>query len=119
MANQKIKKGAEEPEPIALERTPDVLRSTNGSRKEGAIVVGFALETNDQLANGTRKLKEKALDFLVLNSANEPDAGFDVPTNRVTILTPDGGAEELPLMTKDAVADDIIARITSLLTAAR
>jgi phosphopantothenoylcysteine decarboxylase/phosphopantothenate--cysteine ligase len=79
-------------------------------------VVGFALETDDLLANARRKLDGKGLDIVVLNAANEPGAGFGVDTNRVTIVTR-GRAEpeELPLLDKRDVADAILDRVEGLL----
>jgi phosphopantothenoylcysteine decarboxylase/phosphopantothenate--cysteine ligase len=101
---------------LELKETPDILRSTIGSRREGAVVVGFALETDDLLANARKKLDSKALDLIVLNAANEAGAGFGVDTNRVSILrrgtsTP----EDLPLLLKREVADAILDRVEELL----
>lgn len=117
VAGQKIKKEAGEVPEIRLERTPDVLASTRPLRPAGCVTVGFALETTDLLRNGRRKLEGKGLDLLVLNDANEPGAGFDVPTNRVTLLRPDRGDEPLPLMSKAEVADAILDRVEALLPA--
>ena len=85
-------------------------------RRDSAIVVGFALETDDLLPNATRKLESKGLDMVVLNAANEPGAGFGVDTNRVTIVSA-GRAEpeELPLLDKREVADAILDRVEALL----
>jgi phosphopantothenoylcysteine decarboxylase/phosphopantothenate--cysteine ligase len=101
---------------IELAETPDILRSTRDSRRPGAIVVGFALETDDLVANAKKKLDAKALDMIVLNSASEPDAGFGVETNRVTILRRGSDArEELPLQHKRDVADALLDRVEELL----
>jgi phosphopantothenoylcysteine decarboxylase/phosphopantothenate--cysteine ligase len=80
------------------------------------VIVGFALETDDLLANAHRKLDGKGLDLVVLNAANEPGAGFGVDTNRVTIITR-GRAEpeQLPLLDKREVADAILDRVEALL----
>jgi phosphopantothenoylcysteine decarboxylase/phosphopantothenate--cysteine ligase len=101
---------------LELSETPDILVSTREARRPGAIVVGFALETDDLLANARRKLDGKGLDFVVLNAANEPGAGFGVDTNRVTIVAK-GGAEpeQLPLLDKREVADAILDRVEALL----
>ena len=111
----KIKKtGA--PLSLELHETPDILAGTVGSRRTGCVVVGFALETNDMLANARRKLHAKSLDIVVLNSAAEPGAGFGVDTNRVTILTRGTEQpEELPLLDKRDVADEILDRVEALL----
>jgi phosphopantothenoylcysteine decarboxylase/phosphopantothenate--cysteine ligase len=101
---------------LDLEETPDVLGSTRDVRRPGAVMVGFALETDDLIANAERKLDKKGLDLIVLNDATEPGAGFGVDTNRVTFLTRSGGApERLPLMPKRAVADAILDRAEALL----
>jgi phosphopantothenoylcysteine decarboxylase/phosphopantothenate--cysteine ligase len=110
VAASKIKKGKGAPK-LDLEETTDILRSTIGKRKKGAIVVGFALETDDVLQNGRAKLRDKSLDLVVVNDATEPGAGFGVATNRVTLIDRDGVTEELPLMTKPEVADAILDRV--------
>ncbi len=93
---------------LTLEPTADILASTRGSRKPGAVIVGFALETGDAVARGRGKLERKDLDLIVINDATEPGAGFEVATNRVTILDREGGERVLPLMDKRAVADAIL-----------
>jgi phosphopantothenoylcysteine decarboxylase / phosphopantothenate---cysteine ligase len=115
VAGEKIKKAAAAPEPIALEPTEDVLLGTLEARRPGAVVVGFALETEAPLENGRRKLRQKKLDLLVVNDAREPGAGFDVDTNRVTLIDAGGDLEELPLLSKQEVADRILDRIDRLL----
>ena len=114
VADRKIKKAAA-PDSIALTRTSDILATTRDARRPGSIVVGFALETNDLLANATGKLAAKELDFIVANDATEAGAGFGTDTNRVTLIARDGTTEALPLMGKDAVADVILDRIVGLL----
>jgi phosphopantothenoylcysteine decarboxylase / phosphopantothenate---cysteine ligase len=109
-ASAKIKKNTA-PGQIALRPTDDILLATRSARKTGAIVVGFALETNDVLANGRGKLQAKDLDMIVANDATEPGAGFGVDTNRVTLLFRSGEEERLPLMQKTEVADAILDRI--------
>ncbi len=101
---------------IELRETPDILVSTIESRKPGSVVVGFALETDDLLANGRRKLDGKHLDMVVLNAANEPGAGFGVDTNRVTLVRRDiDEPEELPLLDKVDVAEEILDRVETML----
>jgi phosphopantothenoylcysteine decarboxylase/phosphopantothenate--cysteine ligase len=102
--------------PLALELAPtaDILAGTRAMRRDGAVIVGFALETTDLEANARRKLDAKGLDLIVLNDATEPGAGFGVDTNRVTLLTRDGAAEALPLMPKTEVADAILDRVERL-----
>ncbi|MBV9110438.1 MAG: bifunctional phosphopantothenoylcysteine decarboxylase/phosphopantothenate--cysteine ligase CoaBC, partial [Gemmatimonadetes bacterium] len=114
-AEEKLKKEAGGVPTIHLERTADVLRDTRGLRPEGAAVVGFALETVDVVANGRRKLEGKRLDLLVVNDAREPGAGFEVATNRVTLLEPGREDEVLPLLSKAEVADRILDRVEAIL----
>ena len=113
-ASQKIKK-SDAPEPIALEPTRDILRSTRGARGPRTVVVGFALETEDPIGHGRGKLVAKDLDLIVVNDATETGAGFAVDTNRVTLLRRDGSDERLPLMSKQEVADEILDRVERLL----
>jgi phosphopantothenoylcysteine decarboxylase/phosphopantothenate--cysteine ligase len=113
-AGAKIKK-SDSPAPIALAATPDILQSTRGKRRRDSVVVGFALETNDVLANGRRKLASKDLDLIVVNDATEAGAGFGTDTNRVTLISRDGAEARLPLMSKVEVADAILDRVEALL----
>ena len=100
---------------LELRETPDILLSTRGARRKGAVVVGFALETDDLLANARKKLDGKGLDMVVLNAANEPGAGFGVDTNRVTIVRRgQDEPEQLPLLDKREVADAILDRAEAL-----
>lgn len=117
VSGEKIKRG-DGARALALEPTPDILAATRGARQPGAVVVGFALETTDVDANARRKLAAKELDLVVLNDATEPGAGFGVDTNRVTLIARNGASEALPLMHKAAVADAILDRVGTLLTAA-
>jgi phosphopantothenoylcysteine decarboxylase/phosphopantothenate--cysteine ligase len=91
---------------VTLEATPDILGSLK--RRKGMLVVGFALETGNGLANARAKLQNKALDYVILNDATEPGAGFEVTTNRVTILGRNGKQVDLPLLPKRDVADRIL-----------
>ena len=109
-APQKIKKGRTAPK-IVLEPTEDILKSTIARRKKKSVIVGFALETTDGLKNAKAKLKSKELDFVVLNNAKEPGAGFAVDTNRVTVIARDGKAEELELMSKTDLAEVLLDRV--------
>ena len=101
---------------IELRETPDILVSTRDARRRGSVVVGFALETEDLIANARRKLEGKGLDMVVLNAANEPGSGFGVDTNRVTLLRRDRAEpEQLPLLDKHEVAEVILDRVEDLL----
>lgn len=100
---------------LRLSPTPDIALATLEGRKTGAVAVGFALETEDLRENARRKLKEKGFHLIAANSALDEGSGFDVDTNRVTLLDTEGGAEELPLLPKEEVAEKILDRLTHLL----
>jgi phosphopantothenoylcysteine decarboxylase / phosphopantothenate---cysteine ligase len=114
VATSKIKK-SDAPSSLSLESTRDILSTTKSARRPDAVVVGFALETNDAVENGRRKLAAKDLDMIVVNDATEEGAGFGVDTNRVTLLLRDGHDEHLPLMPKAEVADAILDRVERLI----
>ena len=114
VADSKIKK-ASGPPAIALTPTVDILADTRALRRAGCVVVGFALETGDAVANGHAKLVAKGLDAIVVNDAREPGAGFEVDTNRVTVLFADGRVDELPLMPKTEVADELMDRVERMI----
>jgi phosphopantothenoylcysteine decarboxylase/phosphopantothenate--cysteine ligase len=109
-SSSKRKKG-EEDVVLRLRRTPDVLKTAGANKHTGQILVGFALETDDGDANARKKLRAKNLDWIVLNNPNEEGAGFGTATNRVTLLSRDGTVEELPLLSKEDVADALLDRI--------
>ncbi|HEV8125948.1 MAG TPA: bifunctional phosphopantothenoylcysteine decarboxylase/phosphopantothenate--cysteine ligase CoaBC [Gemmatimonadales bacterium] len=102
----------EGPTNLSLEATPDILVSTREARKKGAFIVGFALETGKAHPRAREKLEKKGLDLIVVNDALEPGAGFEVDTNRVTLISRKE-SRELPLMTKAQVADAILDHIES------
>ena len=112
VADRKLKKGDGDLT-IRLCRTRDIAAEL-GRMKNDRLLVGFALETHDALAHATEKLRRKNFDFVVLNSLQDPGAGFRGDTNKVTLLDP-SGAEELPLMCKTEVAGRIADKIESLL----
>jgi phosphopantothenoylcysteine decarboxylase/phosphopantothenate--cysteine ligase len=115
VAEQKIKKGPGGLT-LELERTEDILAAVAQARSQGMpkIVVGFAAETEDLLANAQDKLRRKKLDLIVANDVSAADSGFGVDTNRVTLIGADGQVEELPLMTKFEVAEQILRRVAAL-----
>jgi len=113
VAGRKIKKDEAVPE-VRLEPTPDILAEV-GKRKERRILVGFAAETEDLVANARKKLQRKNLDLMVANDVSQPGAGFDSDTNAVKILDAQGGVEEIPLQSKRSVADRVLDRVVGLL----
>lgn len=96
---------------VELEPTEDILAATRTSRKPGALMVGFALETGDAVEKAAAKLVRKGLDLIVANDALEAGAGFEVDTNRVTILDAFGGKQVVPFGTKAEVAGAIVNAI--------
>lgn len=111
-ADHKLKKSVEHIETIRLVETRDILAelcSVKGDR----VVVGFAAETNDLIAYATAKLERKGADMIVANDVSRSESTFGSDTNRVSLVTR-AGVEELPLMTKDEVADAILSRVSAL-----
>lgn len=98
---------------LRLRKTRDILAELGRRKRKGQTLVGFALETDDVLANAQKKLESKNLDWIVANNLREAGAGFGKETNRVTLIRRDGHREELPLDSKHAVAEAILDRITS------
>jgi len=99
---------------IPLKRTKDIAGHL-GSVKENQLLIGFALETNDEISNANRKLQKKNLDFIVLNSLNDEGAGFQHDTNKIRIIKSNGESQDYPLKSKTDVAIDIVDEITTLL----
>ena len=116
IAPQKIKKQGGEPMTFTLVENPDVAATLGKAKRSGQVFVGFAAETNDVLAHARDKLARKNLDMIVANDVTQPGAGFDVDTNIAAFLDHDG-IEELPLMTKDALAHRILDRALAVLRA--
>ncbi|MGL4992570.1 MAG: bifunctional phosphopantothenoylcysteine decarboxylase/phosphopantothenate--cysteine ligase CoaBC [Bacteroidales bacterium] len=114
LSESKIKREGEDLV-VRLKPTKDIAASVGAAKKPGQLVVGFALETDNELNNAQDKLKRKNLDFIVLNSLKEKGAGFGTSTNKITILDSNGERVEYPLKSKDLVARDIVDKIVSLL----
>lgn len=98
---------------ITLEKTKDILSELGKRKKKNQLLVGFALETENEIANAQQKLKSKNLDMVILNSLNHKGAGFGTDTNQVTVLFKSGKKKELPLKMKSEIAHDIIHLILS------
>ena len=113
-SGQKIKRAKGAPT-IELSANPDILQAVAAMKGRPAVLVGFAAESQDLLANAAKKLKDKDLDLLVANDISAKDAGFEVDTNRVVILARDGSQAELPLMSKAEVAAALLERVDKLL----
>jgi phosphopantothenoylcysteine decarboxylase/phosphopantothenate--cysteine ligase len=113
---QKIKKEniQERDFTLSLEKTEDILESL-GRKKNGKILVGFALETHNDVQNAKEKLKRKHLDFVVVNNPLVEGAGFGVETNVVSIIDKSGSIEKLPKLSKFDVANAILDRVAEIL----
>ncbi len=106
VANEKIKK-AEGSSGIALRRTQDILAWLGEHRRPGQFLCGFSMETENMLENSRQKLRKKKIDMIVANNLKVEGAGFGTDTNVVTLIT-DQGQKELPLLTKEQVAGEIL-----------
>ncbi|MDX6224024.1 MAG: phosphopantothenoylcysteine decarboxylase / phosphopantothenate---cysteine ligase [Frankiales bacterium] len=102
----KVKKGGSDPEPLVLVRNADILAEISADKRPGQVVVGFAAETNDVLANGRAKLATKGCDLLVVNEVGDR-RGFETADNEAVILDADGLALEVPRGPKEALADTV------------
>ena len=112
-ADQKIKKDDGEPLVLKLVENPDIAKAVGQRKKAGQVLIGFAAETQNVLANAQKKLAKKNLDLIVANDVTAEGAGFGVDTNIVTLVTIEGG-EALPKMTKREVANRIWDKALSL-----
>jgi phosphopantothenoylcysteine decarboxylase/phosphopantothenate--cysteine ligase len=113
VSSQKLKKMSARAS-LELERNPDIIGEI-GSAKGNRVLVGFAAETEDLIANARKKLRKKHLDLIVANDVSQSDSGFETKTNRVVIIDSTGKAESLPLMTKDEVASIVLGRVIEIL----
>ncbi|WP_298654037.1 bifunctional phosphopantothenoylcysteine decarboxylase/phosphopantothenate--cysteine ligase CoaBC [uncultured Proteiniphilum sp.] len=115
MREEKIKRSGKEKFSLSLIPNPDIAASLGKIKKPGQLTVGFALETNNEESNAMKKMEEKNLDCIVLNSLNDKGAGFGHDTNKVTILSRDGEKQSFSLKSKNEVAKDIIDTAFGLL----
>jgi phosphopantothenoylcysteine decarboxylase/phosphopantothenate--cysteine ligase len=109
VSDQKIKKHDDDLR-IPLKRTQDILQYLGEHKKQGQFLLGFSMETQNLVENSTKKLKKKNADMIAANNLRDAGAGFGTATNLVTLITEDG-AEELPLMSKQEVAHEIVNRM--------
>jgi phosphopantothenoylcysteine decarboxylase/phosphopantothenate--cysteine ligase len=114
VADQKIKKKEQEFS-LNLIKTTDILAELGNKKSSGQVLVGFALETENELANASDKLKRKNLDLIVLNSLNDQGAGFKSDLNKITILDKQLKAETFVLKPKNEVAQDICQKILAIM----
>ena len=99
---------------LELTKTVDIAAALGREKREGQLLIGFALETANEESNALAKLEKKNLDFIVLNSLRDAGAGFGHDTNKITILRRDGSKTEFDLKSKIDVAEDIVAEIVRL-----
>jgi len=111
-ATKKVKRGADDLT-IRLKPTKDIAGELGKLKTSKQILIGFALETNDELSNAFSKLQRKNLDFIVLNSMNDKGAGFGVDTNKITMIDKNNNQAFFELKSKTDVAKDIVARVIS------
>lgn len=96
---------------LRLTLTPDIAKALGESKQAGQRLIGFALETEHEKENALRKLERKHMDAIVLNSLRDAGAGFAVDTNRVTVLLPNDNSFELPLQSKESIAEGILSAL--------
>jgi phosphopantothenoylcysteine decarboxylase/phosphopantothenate--cysteine ligase len=113
VASQKIKKN-DETFSIELKKTTDILAALGQRKQQDQLLIGFALETNNEEKNAKLKLKKKNLDLIVLNSLNDPGAGFQKDTNKITIFNRAEEKTEFAMKSKTEVAKDICTEILKL-----
>lgn len=113
VSDQKIKKNDEELT-LVLEKNPDILKELGEKKRAGQILVGFAAETQNLLEYAKSKLEKKNLDMIVANDVSRKDAGFNTDTNVVKLLYRNGAIEELPIMTKHKLADELLNRVLKI-----
>jgi len=112
-ATEKIKKqGENNSMTLTLVENPDIAATLGKIKKASQVLIGFALETNNEIENATNKLQKKNLDMIVLNSLKDQGAGFGCDTNKVTLIWKDGSQKNYPLLSKEAVAQVIIDNIS-------
>ena len=108
VADKKIKREKDASPVLHLTPNPDIARAVGQAKRPGQITVGFALETDNEVTNAQGKLERKNLNFIVMNSLRDKNAGFQVDTNKVTIFTDQGEVIEGDCKSKRAVAHDIV-----------
>lgn len=113
-ASTKIKKSGDSLE-LTLVKTKDILKSLGALKKQNQLLVGFALETDNEEANALKKLTEKNADFIVLNSLQDHGAGFQHDTNKITIIDKYNKSTKFELKPKHEVAADIVNYLENLL----
>ena len=114
-ADEKIKRESKGDITLHLVPNKDIAASLGAIKREGQVLVGFALETNNEATNAESKLKRKNLDFIVLNSLRDAGAGFRCDTNKISIIDNKGESTGYPLKSKQEVATDIVNKLATLL----
>jgi phosphopantothenoylcysteine decarboxylase/phosphopantothenate--cysteine ligase len=112
-ADGKLKKDRGVPE-VLLEPTPDILAGLGERKHAGQVLVGFAAETDDLVANAVSKLQRKRLDLVVANDVSAPGVGFQHDTNAVTLVRADGSQQSVPLTDKGTIAKVVLDTVSAI-----
>jgi phosphopantothenoylcysteine decarboxylase / phosphopantothenate---cysteine ligase len=116
VSDKKIKKsGAGEEMTIRLKKTTDILKHLGEIKTDNQILIGFSLETDNEIENAKIKIRDKNLDFIVMNSLNDQGAGFEVDTNKISIIDRLNHITNYPLMPKSEVAKEIVKYLVKFL----
>jgi phosphopantothenoylcysteine decarboxylase / phosphopantothenate---cysteine ligase len=113
--NKKIKR-ENTPLILPLKSTKDIAAHLGSLKKKSQLLVGFALETHDEITRAKKKCREKNFDLIVLNSLNTPGGGFYVDTNKVTFIDKNNNLQEFELKSKEAVARDIVDKMIEMIS---
>ncbi len=112
--SNKVKRGKDDLQ-ILLQPTKDIAGQLGEMKNEKQIMIGFALETDNEIQNAKKKLVRKNFDFIVLNSLNDPGAGFLTDTNKISIIDKNNNIDKFELKTKSLVAEDIVDKLINVL----
>jgi phosphopantothenoylcysteine decarboxylase/phosphopantothenate--cysteine ligase len=104
---------------LELSSTPDILKEISKHPRRGRVLIGFAAESENTIPNAKAKLQAKNLDLIVANDVSRPESGFEVSTNQVCLISADEKIEELPLLSKEEVAEKILDRVVKILETRR
>jgi len=100
---------------LRLRPTTDIASEMGKRKKPGQLLVGFALETENEIENAVKKLRSKNLDLIVLNSLRDEGAGFGFDTNRITLIDRNNNIDKFELKSKEEAAEDILLKIGSMI----
>lgn len=113
--NKKVKRGKED-WIINLKPTVDIAAALGRIKTTKQVLAGFALETDNEIENARNKLKKKNFDFIILNSLNDPDSGFETDTNKITIIDKNNNIDNFELKSKTDVSHDIVEKLIRMMS---